>query len=498
MKTMDQLIFAKNTAEAKLFSKAVGRGELKRIRQGVYTNARWEAVPKLLHNKWYQVVAYLFPTAVISHSTAVSLLPHNKVIYITAPIKIRKKVQISDLLTIEVLPGDVEHLKEPFQPNSFRSSPSRYLLENLQISHKDVAAPKSLGKNWVEQELCRLIERYGENELNRIREEAREHCVVLKMEKEFRTLNGLIGAILSTQPIGSLSSKIAIAVARKEPFDQNRIQMFENLARYLHQCDLVSRPFEYNFVSWRNLSFFESYFSNYIEGTEFEIEEAEQIIFEQNEISHRYQDSHDVLAVFDIVQDYTEMATVPNNADELIDLLKQRHALMMNARPDKRPGLLKLKANKAGDTLFVQPNHVEATLARAFPIYQNLPNGLARAIFMQFLVSECHPFDDGNGRIARIMMNAELVSAEEIKIIVPTVHRDSYLNGLRAATRTNRFRTMTKVFSDLQGYTHSIEWADYSEARITLEAHFAHKLPDFGVAVFNREISKVRIELPAG
>ena len=495
---MDQLIFAKNTAEAKLFSKAVGRGELKRIRQGVYTNASWEDIPKLLHNKWYQVVEYLFPSAVISHSTAVSLLPQNKVVYITAPVKIRKKIQISDLITIEVLPGDVEHLKEPFQPNSFRSSPSRYLLENLQISHKDVAAPKSLGKKWVEEELCRLIDRYGEKELGRIRNEAREHCVVLKMEKQFESLDKLIGEILSTRPIESLSSQVAIAVAEKEPFDQSRIQMFKNLANYLRQCRFKTRPFEYNSASWRNLAFFESYFSNYIEGTEFEIEEAEQIIFEKNEITHRHQDSHDVLAVFDIVQDYTELAAVPNNPDELIDLLRQRHRLMMSSRPEKRPGLLKLKANKAGDTFFVQPKHVEGTLAKAFPIYESVSPGLARAIFMLFLVSECHPFADGNGRLARIMMNAELVSVEETKIIVPTVHRDSYLNGLRSASRNNRFRTMSKVFSDLQGYTHSIEWGDYSEARTTLEAHLAHKLPDFGVAVFSREISKVRIELPAG
>jgi hypothetical protein len=80
----------------------------------------------------------------VSHATAVSLLPENKVVYITAPVKIRKKIQISDLLTIEVLPGDVEHLKEPFQPNSFRSSPTRYLLENLQICHQDVIAPKTI------------------------------------------------------------------------------------------------------------------------------------------------------------------------------------------------------------------------------------------------------------------------------------------------------------------------------------------------------------------
>jgi len=283
---MTQLIFAKDTAEAKQLSKAVGRGELKRIRQGIYTDAAWEDIPILLHNKWYQIVEYLYPSAVVSHASAVSLLPQNKVIYITAPIKIRKKVQISDLLTIEVLPGDVKHLKEPFQPGSFRSSPTRYLLENLQISHKDVALPKSLGKNWVEQELCRLLERYGENELNRIRDEARANCSVLNMDKEFQSLEGLIGAILSTQPIEALSTDRAIAVAKKEPFDPMRIQTFENLATYLLQCKLVSRPYKYNSSSWRNLSFFESYFSNFIEGTEFEIEEAEQIIFEQNEINN--------------------------------------------------------------------------------------------------------------------------------------------------------------------------------------------------------------------
>ena len=318
------------------------------------------------------------------------------------------------------------------------------------------------------------------------------------MEKEFQALERLIGAILSTQSIGVLSTERAIAVAKKEPFDPNRIEIFESLAKYLRQCEFVSRPYQYNSSSWRNLSFFESYFSNYIEGTEFEIEEAEQIVFEKHEINNRHQDSHDILAVFDVVQDYTEMATTPNSAEELLALLTQRHSLIMDARPEKRPGQLKIKSNKAGDTVFVAPEQIEGTFAQAFPIYQSVPDGLAKAIFIQFLVTECHPFDDGNGRLARIMMNAELVSAEEVKIIVPTVHRDSYLNGLRDATRNNKFRTITKVFSDLHGYTHSVEWGDYSEARTTLENHFAHKLPDQGVAVFNREISKYRVALSAG
>ena len=96
------------------------------------------------------------------------------------------------------------------------------------------------------------------------------------------------------------------------------------------------------------------------------------------------------------------------------------------------------------------------------------------------------------------MMNAELVYSEQHKIIVPTVHRDSYLNGLRQATRSRRFRTIAKVLASLQAYTDSIPWEDYGEARATLESHYADRLPDEGVAVFNRQISSFKIALPVG
>jgi Fic family protein len=54
---------------------------------------------------------------------------------------------------------------------------------------------------------------------------------------------------------------------------------------------------------------------------------------------------------------------------------------------------------------------------------------------MMFMVSETHPFEDGNGRIARVMMNAELVKAGESKIMIPNVFRDDYIGALRRLTR---------------------------------------------------------------
>ncbi len=39
------------------------------------------------------------------------------------------------------------------------------------------------------------------------------------------------------------------------------------------------------------------------------------------------------------------------------------------------------------------------------------------------------------GRIARVMLNAELVHGKRSRIIIPTVYREDYLLALRALTR---------------------------------------------------------------
>ena len=53
----------------------------------------------------------------------------------------------------------------------------------------------------------------------------------------------------------------------------------------------------------------------------------------------------------------------------------------------------------------------------------------------RFLMAETHPFADGNGRVERIAINAELVASAQVRIIIiPTVLRLNYLSALKAAT----------------------------------------------------------------
>jgi Fic/DOC family protein len=44
-----------------------------------------------------------------------------------------------------------------------------------------------------------------------------------------------------------------------------------------------------------------------------------------------------------------------------------------------------------------------------------LDTALERAVYTMFHISEVHPFDDGNGRVARVMMNAELVAGRQAR-----------------------------------------------------------------------------------
>ena len=54
---------------------------------------------------------------------------------------------------------------------------------------------------------------------------------------------------------------------------------------------------------------------------------------------------------------------------------------------------------------------------------------------MMFMIIEVHPFLDVNGRIARIMKNAELDTKGLSKIIIPIFYREDYMGSLKKLTK---------------------------------------------------------------
>ena len=89
---------------------------------------------------------------------------------------------------------------------------------------------------------------------------------------------------------------------------------------------------------------------------------------------------------------------------------------------------------------------------------------------MQFIIAECHPFDDGNGRLSRIMMNAELVASDQERIIIPTAYRTDYLGALKAFSQNGRTDPLIRMLEVAQSYTHRIDWSTMDSARADLAA----------------------------
>ena len=97
---------------------------------------------------------------------------------------------------------------------------------------------------------------------------------------------------------------------------------------------------------------------------------------------------------------------------------------------------------------------------------------------MVFLISEVHPFADGNGRAARVMMNAELVASGESRIIVPTVYRNNYLMALKALSQNGITGPLVRTLDFAQRYTAAVDFAALDRSRLILDRTHAFADPN--------------------
>ena len=316
----------------------------------------------------------------------------------------------------------------------------------------------------MEGKLVGLLRARGEDGLNTLRDQARAIAAPLGLDTEFQKLDQLIGTLLGTRS-ADVTGPLAKAYARREPYDPNAIERIDSLRASLLGESLTDRPrrAEAN-ESFYQTAFYDAYFSNFIEGTRFEVEEAYRIVTTGRVPAERPEDGHEILGTYRVVASLEEMTTVPANFVEFQTLLARRHAMIMEGRPDKRPGLFKERHNFAGQTRFVDPDLVLGTLKLGFEMYRSLEHPLPRALVMMFLVAEVHPFDDGNGRIARAMMNAELVAGDQTPIFIPSVFRNEYVASLKSLTNHLQPEAFLRVMGYAQDFVSRIDFSDRNRA----------------------------------
>ena len=471
-----EVIFSSRVPKlSKQISKLEKAGKLRKISARLYSPNFIDSPAAIVRRNLFTILGKLYPGSLLSHRSALEFQPTSAGhIFITYTYTKRISLPGITLRFIEGF-GPIEG-DNPLSGELYASQMERAILENLQVSRQSGPESKTLTQNELESRLEQVVRVKGEAGLNALRDKARTIAGKLDMKHEFEKLNKIISALLHPSPSKILSSPLAMARAIGNPYDPARLPLFEKLFIALKQKEFKDFA-DKNTTrrSFRNFAFFEAYFSNYIEGTEFELEEAKKIIYTNKPLPSRNEDSHDILGTFQLVSDRDEMMITPSNPEQLLEILLYRHKILLSARPSKMPGQFKDKNNRAGETHFVDHHLVKGTLIKGFEFYQALTHPFARAAFMMFLVSEVHPFLDGNGRIARVMMNAELVKHHQTKIIIPTVYRDDYLVAIRKLTRKEEPTTYIKMLLRAFEFSSTIVGDDMDVMEKHLEASNAFK-----------------------
>lgn len=472
-------------AQKRAVQRRLKSGELRLVAKGLASGLPESEWPALVARERIRIVSALFPNSTFAFRTAFNGgLPEHGRMFITYSTPRTIKLPGLEIIAVKGSPPQAGDL--PMQGRHvYFPSEARCLLENLLPSRG--VFKRTAGREAIENRLLDICSARGEGALATLRESASSLAPVLQMDKAFLTFDSLIGSILQTRQ-STLNTPRGRARTAPLPYDSERLALFETLAASL-RAEPLQQAAEAAVTpqSMIHFAFLESYFSNFIEGTEFDIDEAREIILSGKPMLSRPKDSHDILGVFRQAVTPAWMHQVLASGTAAETQLRKRHWDQMQARPEVEPGEFKLKHNRAGNTEFVAPELVRGTLLEGSRILPTVPAGLARGLLAMFLVSEVHPFNDGNGRLARLVMNAELSVLGACRIIVPTLFREEYLDCLRVLSRQGNPAPFIAAMQKIQAWSAAFSYDSLDDTIAVMKACNA----------FERSLVQHKLLLPA-
>lgn len=463
------------------------QGQLHRIHEGIYTDDLVQPIEAITRRELYALCALIAPGSIISHRSALeSRLTSGGNYYLTGPY--RRDIGLPGVrLRIGKGPSRLDSdIRIPtFGGNAFVSSQARALLENLTSSRGDPAEKRTLGTVAVEEWLDRFISRDVGEAINQIRDAARTLAEPLGLIGDFKQLDKTIGALLATRT-ARLHAPVAVARAARKPYDSARLDLFEVLAVELQRNPLQVLPMDPK-ADPQLQAFVETYFSNYIEGTEFEIKEAYDIVVNGRSVKYRDDDSHDILGTYQAILKSKQSPVIPADSESFLKQLQEWNRQVIESRRDKNPGEFKTEISRAGQTYFVSPEMVLGTLIKGYESIMSAATPANRAAMAMFVVAEVHPFADGTGRTARIAMNHFLTQAGLTRIIVPTVFRDDYIPALKALTHNAHPEPLVRMLTRAARFSSWLDMHSTEGCFAALTQSNAMERPEVAKLVFDEE-----------
>jgi Fic family protein len=181
-----------------------------------------------------------------------------------------------------------------------------------------------------------------------------------------------------------------------------------------------------------------AYNSNRIEGSKL-TEEQTRYIFETHTIGFA---NDEAVLVDDILETANHFAAFDYLLETLSaslsnEIIREFHRILKNGTSDARKswfnvGNWKKQPNEVGGVKTSLPKNVEAEMQQLNAWH----NALAKPTFEQiveyhFRFEKIHPFQDGNGRVGRLVMFRECLRHEVIPFIIDELRKQFYYRGLK-------------------------------------------------------------------
>lgn len=180
-----------------------------------------------------------------------------------------------------------------------------------------------------------------------------------------------------------------------------------------------------------------AYNSNRIEGSRL-TEDQTRCIFETNTILNESEEPLRVDDIVEMMNHFKSFDYLLEHGNEKLteDMIKEYHRILKSGTSDEkrdwfRAGDYKLRPNTVGDRETAKPSKVGEEMRELLHWYEVKEEITLEDIIEFHFRFECiHPFQDGNGRVGRLIMFMECLKNDIVPFIIGEQHKAYYYRGL--------------------------------------------------------------------
>lgn len=181
-----------------------------------------------------------------------------------------------------------------------------------------------------------------------------------------------------------------------------------------------------------------AYNSNRIEGSRLS-EDQTRYIFETNTINVEPEEAASVDDIIETVNHFACFDYMLAHAQEDLseDMIKEFHRILKRNTSDERKdwfrvGDYKVRPNMVGDMKTTDPGKVTIAMRKLLAAYNQKRNiSLEDIVDFHYEFESIHPFQDGNGRVGRMILFKECLRNDVLPFIIDHEHKLFYYRGLK-------------------------------------------------------------------